>query len=113
MGPLALSDLCLAAASGSCGLVAANPWGFCTVAAGWFPRGCPLLFSQGVAVVPVVVLLGFPCSWEPLDVCGSDLLRMCVSDQGEQVCGSLHSLLHIFMEKPYIHKRDHTYPPDV
>ncbi|MEQ2282265.1 hypothetical protein AMECASPLE_038729 [Ameca splendens] len=26
-----------------------------------------------------------------------------------QVCGSSHPLLHIFMEKPYMHKHTHTY----
>ncbi|MEQ2285801.1 hypothetical protein AMECASPLE_035643 [Ameca splendens] len=31
-----------------------------------------------------------------------------VSVPGGQVCGSSHSLLHIFMEKPCIHKRAHT-----
>ncbi|MEQ2241110.1 hypothetical protein ILYODFUR_022006 [Ilyodon furcidens] len=29
------------------GLVALAPWGFCTVAAGWFPWGSPLHFSGG------------------------------------------------------------------
>ncbi|MEQ2312486.1 hypothetical protein AMECASPLE_031527 [Ameca splendens] len=28
---------------------------------------------------------------------------------GGQVCGSSHSLLHIFKEEPYIHKCSHTY----
>ncbi|MED6275538.1 hypothetical protein CHARACLAT_027507 [Characodon lateralis] len=31
-----------------------------------------------------------------------------VSVSGGQICGSSHSLLHIFMEKPCIHKRAHT-----
>ncbi|MED6256596.1 hypothetical protein ATANTOWER_030060 [Ataeniobius toweri] len=73
----------------------------------WFRWDSPLLVSGGFAVVPAVVLLGFLCSESPLDVCGSDVLHICPGSRG-QVCGSSHSLLHIFMEKPCIHKRAHT-----
>ncbi|MEQ2225436.1 hypothetical protein ILYODFUR_017390 [Ilyodon furcidens] len=121
MVPWALSGLCL----GGCvswglgplgpwldllgrGRLPAAPWGFCTVAAGWFPWDSPLLFSGGVAVVPAVVLLGFLCFGGPLDVCGSDLLSVRPGTMG-QACGSSHSLLHIFVEKPCIQKRVHTH----
>ncbi|MED6277528.1 hypothetical protein CHARACLAT_014349 [Characodon lateralis] len=60
-GSMAGSARAWTAAGGARGLVAAAPWGFCTVAAGWFPWDSPLLFSGGVAVVPAVVLLGFLC----------------------------------------------------
>ncbi|MEQ2305002.1 hypothetical protein AMECASPLE_033025 [Ameca splendens] len=50
---------------------------FCTVAAGWFHWDSPLLFSgSGVAVVAVMVPLGFLCSGGPLEVYGLDLLRI-------------------------------------
>ncbi|MEQ2254018.1 hypothetical protein ILYODFUR_038588 [Ilyodon furcidens] len=51
---------------------------------------------------------GVPELWGPLDVCGSDLLSVRPGTMG-QVCGSSHSLLHIFVEKPCIQKRVHTY----
>ncbi|MEQ2303176.1 hypothetical protein AMECASPLE_013970 [Ameca splendens] len=54
----------------ACGLITPAPWGFCTVAARWFPWDSPLLFSGGVVVVLAVVLLGFLHSGGPLDVCG-------------------------------------------
>ncbi|MEQ2187335.1 hypothetical protein GOODEAATRI_003670 [Goodea atripinnis] len=107
-GSMAGSARAWTAASGACGLIAAAPWGFCSVAAGWFPWDSPLLFSGGVAVVPPVVLLGFLYFGGPLDVCGSDLLSVRPGTMG-QVCGSSHSLLHIFVEKPCIQKRVHTH----
>ncbi|MEQ2302504.1 hypothetical protein AMECASPLE_007429 [Ameca splendens] len=48
-----------------------------------------------------------PVLWGPLDVCGLDLLRICPGSR-RRVCGSSHSLLHIFMEKPCMYKRAHT-----
>ncbi|MEQ2244130.1 hypothetical protein ILYODFUR_014022 [Ilyodon furcidens] len=93
----------------ACGLVTAAPWGFCTVAAGWFSSGSPLLFSGWFVVVTAVVLLGFLCPGGPLVVCGSDLFRVCLWSRG-QVCRSSHSLLHICMEKPYLQGRSHLYP---
>ncbi|MEQ2240744.1 hypothetical protein ILYODFUR_018288 [Ilyodon furcidens] len=53
------------AAGWDCGLAAEAPWGLYTVAAGWFPRDTPLLFSVG-----------------PLDVCVSDLLHVCLGSWG-------------------------------
>ncbi|MED6267830.1 hypothetical protein CHARACLAT_016042 [Characodon lateralis] len=75
-GSMAGSAQAWTAASGACGLIAAAPWGFCTVAAGWLPWDSPLLSSGGVVVVQAVVLLGFLCFGRPLDVCGSDLLSV-------------------------------------
>ncbi|MED6246887.1 hypothetical protein ATANTOWER_025573 [Ataeniobius toweri] len=73
----------------ACRLVTAAPWGFCSVAAGWFPWGSPLVFSGwGLSVAHI----------SSLSVLGPGWL----------VCGSSHLLLHIFMEKPCIHKRAHT-----
>ncbi|MED6277558.1 hypothetical protein CHARACLAT_014672 [Characodon lateralis] len=99
-----VSGLCVhgwicSAAGGACGLVTAAPWGFCTVAAGWFFWGSPLLFSGGVAVVPVVVLLGFLRSRESL-MSVAQISSMSVSGPMGQVCVMSHSLLNIFLEKP-------------
>ncbi|MEQ2227828.1 hypothetical protein ILYODFUR_002383 [Ilyodon furcidens] len=76
-----------------------------TVAAGCFPWDSPLLLSGGVTVVLAVVLLGFLCFgglWMSVARISS------VSGPGGRVCGFSHSLLHIFMEKPYMHMRAHT-----
>ncbi|MED6252826.1 hypothetical protein ATANTOWER_017651 [Ataeniobius toweri] len=87
-------------------------WGlFPLTSALWLLGGSPGILPSssggGVKVVPAVDLPGFLCSGGPLDVCGSDLLCICPGSRG-RVCGSLHSLLHIFMEKPCMHKRAHT-----
>ncbi|MEQ2273469.1 hypothetical protein XENORESO_004492 [Xenotaenia resolanae] len=76
-------------------------------AAGWIPWDSPLLFSGGVVVVLAVVLPGFPCSWVPW-MSVAQISSISVSGPGGWVCGPSHSLLHIFMEKPYIHKCAHT-----
>ncbi|MED6246888.1 hypothetical protein ATANTOWER_025578 [Ataeniobius toweri] len=57
-----------------------------------------------------VVPLGLSTAllWRPLDVCGSDLLSVRPGTMG-QACGSSHSLLHIFVEKPCIQERVHTH----
>ncbi|MEQ2229829.1 hypothetical protein ILYODFUR_022872 [Ilyodon furcidens] len=121
LDPWALSGLCLGS-DVSRGLDSLGPWldvlGRRRLPAGpvgsslqfpWASALWPLGFSPavlwGVAVVPAVVLLGFlsyggafGCLW-----LGSS--RYLSRVQGGQVCGSSHSLLHIFMEKPCIHKR--------
>ncbi|MED6244786.1 hypothetical protein ATANTOWER_024191 [Ataeniobius toweri] len=44
--------------------------------------GTPFSSLGGVAVVPAMVLLGFLCSGGPLDVYGSDLIRICPEYRG-------------------------------
>ncbi|MEQ2297891.1 hypothetical protein AMECASPLE_039424 [Ameca splendens] len=115
--PAALSGLCFGGGV-SQGLEPLGPWldllGRGRLPAGpvgsslRLPEASALLFSAGVAVVPAVVLLGFLCFGGPLDVCGSDLLSVRPGTMG-QVCGSSHSLLHIFVEKPCIQKHVHTH----
>ncbi|MEQ2265448.1 hypothetical protein XENORESO_007264 [Xenotaenia resolanae] len=46
--------------------------------------------------------LRVPCSGGPLSV--AQISSVSVSGPGAQVHGSSHSLLYIFMEKPYLHK---------
>ncbi|MEQ2314639.1 hypothetical protein AMECASPLE_014224 [Ameca splendens] len=46
--------------------------------------------------------LRVPCSGGPLSV--AQISSVSVSGPGAQVHGSSHSRLHIFMEKPYLHK---------
>ncbi|MEQ2173060.1 hypothetical protein GOODEAATRI_027771 [Goodea atripinnis] len=61
-------------------------------------------------------LLHCDCWVVPLGLSSAALWGGCGSPRGGppfgpggQVCGSSHSLWHIFMEKPYKHKRAHTY----
>ncbi|MEQ2300832.1 hypothetical protein AMECASPLE_029914 [Ameca splendens] len=50
-------------ANGAYGLVAAAPWGLCTVAAGRFPWDSPLLFSGGGYGSPSSGSPGVPVLW--------------------------------------------------
>ncbi|MED6235218.1 hypothetical protein ATANTOWER_020111 [Ataeniobius toweri] len=78
-------------------------------------RGLGLGGSPGTlpcSSVGVAVVLGWS-SWGSCALGGlwMSVARICfvsVSGPGGQVCGSSHSLLHIFMEKPCMHKRAHT-----
>ncbi|MEQ2223113.1 hypothetical protein ILYODFUR_033461 [Ilyodon furcidens] len=59
--------------------------------------------SPGGGPPGIPVLWGaFGCLWLRSPLCLSWV-------QGGQVCGSSHSLLQIILEKPYKHKRSHTY----
>ncbi|MEQ2255501.1 hypothetical protein ILYODFUR_014517 [Ilyodon furcidens] len=51
---------------------------------------------------------GVPMLWGALGCLWLRISSVSVSGPGGQVCGSSYSLLHIFIEKPYIHKRAHT-----
>ncbi|MEQ2238543.1 hypothetical protein ILYODFUR_034110 [Ilyodon furcidens] len=91
------------------GLWAHRSMGLQTVAAGWFPWGSPLLFSGGVAVGLALVLPGFPCCGGPLDVCGLDLLRVSLRSRGAGLWLLTLAIAYLFMEKPYLQERAHTY----
>ncbi len=67
---------------------------------------CP--FWVEAAVVPAVVLLGVPCPGGPPDVWGPGLSvpASCLAGWG---CCSPHTLLNVYMEEPYEHKRAHTH----
>ncbi|MEQ2223082.1 hypothetical protein ILYODFUR_033161 [Ilyodon furcidens] len=91
-------------------------WCVCVVAGsvvGDDGPGCLLLTSCQVSLSHLGVGVGGD---SPLLFCGGEGFRclwlgspqVSVPGPGGQVCGSSHSLLHIFMEKPYIHKHTHT-----
>ncbi len=108
-GPRARSALVWSAAGGACGLAATAPWGVYTVAVGGPTFGLSsALFWVEAAVVPAVVLLGVPCPGGPPDVWGPGLSMpsSCLAGWG---CCSPHTLLNIYMEEPYEHKRAHTH----
>ncbi|MED6247055.1 hypothetical protein ATANTOWER_028936 [Ataeniobius toweri] len=86
----------------------ARRWGICTVAAGWFPWDFPLLFSGGVAVFRQWFSWG-SCALGGLWMSVAGISSVSVPGPGGQVCGSSHSLLHIFMEKPCIYKHPQTH----
>ncbi len=107
-GPRARSALGWSAAGGACGLAATAPWGTYTVAVGGPAFGLSsALFWVEAAVVPAVVLLG-SVPWGSLDVWGPGLFRACFMPCGMGLC-SPHTLLNIYMEEPYEHKRAHTH----
>ncbi|MED6291255.1 hypothetical protein CHARACLAT_021588 [Characodon lateralis] len=85
----------------ACGLVAPAARGFCTVAAGWFPGGSPLLFSKGWSSWDYRALGGLCNSVAPISL-------MSVLGPGGQICGSSNPLLYILMDKPYVQARSHT-----
>ncbi|MEQ2223660.1 hypothetical protein ILYODFUR_038909 [Ilyodon furcidens] len=87
----------------ACGLVAAAPWGFWTVASVWFPWDSPLLHSGVVTVVPAVVLLGFLCSGGPLDVYGLDLLCICPGSRGVGLWLLTLTIAYFYGESLYAH----------
>ncbi len=73
------------------------------------PSGSPLPFSGWrAAVVPAVVLLGVPCPGGPR-MFGARIFSMPASCLAGWGCCSPHTLLNIYMEEPYEHKRDHTH----
>ncbi len=67
---------------------------------------CP--FWVEAAVVPAVVLLGVPCPGGPPDVWGPGLFRACFMPCGMGLLFP-HTLLNVYMEEPYEHKRAHTH----
>ncbi len=91
------------------GLPPRHPGGAYTVAVGGPAFGLSsALFWVEAAVVPAVVLLGVPCPGGSLDVWGPGLFMpaSCLAGWG---CCSPHTLLNIYMEEPYEHKRAHTH----
>ncbi len=73
------------------------------------PSGPPLpFFCVEAAVVPAVVLLGVPCPGG-LWMFGARVFSMPASCLAGWGCCSPHTLLNIYMEEPYEHKRAHTH----
>ncbi len=108
-GPRARSALGWSAAGGACGLAATAPWGAYTVAVGGPAFGLSsALFWVEAAVVPAVVLLGVPCPGG-LWMFGARVFSMPASCLAGWGCCSPHTLLNIYMEEPYEHKRAHTH----
>ncbi len=108
-GPRARSALGWSAAGGACGLAATAPWGAYTVAVGGPAFGpSSALFCVEAAVVPAVVLLGVPCPGG-LWMFGARVFSMPASCLAGWGCCSPHTLLNIYMEEPYEHKRAHTH----
>ncbi len=66
------------------------------------------LFWVEAAVVPAVVLLGVPCPGG-LWMFGARVFSMPASCLAGWGCCSPHTLLNIYMEEPYEHKRAHTH----
>ncbi len=108
-GPRARSALGWSAAGGACGLAATAPWGAYTVAVGGPAFGLfSALFWVEAAVVPAVVLLGVPCPGG-LWMFGARVFSLPASCLAGWGCCSPHTLLNIYMEEPYEHKRAHTH----
>ncbi len=108
-GPRARSALGWSAAGGACGLAATAPWGAYTVAVGGPAFGLSsALFWVEAAVVPAVVLLGVPCPGG-LWMFGARVFSVPASCLAGWGCCSPHTLLNIYMEEPYEHKRAHTH----
>ncbi len=96
-------------AGGACGLAATAPWGAYTVAVGGPAFGLSsALFWVEAAVVPAVVLLGVPCPGG-LWMFGARVFSVPASCLAGWGCCSPHTLLNIYMEEPYEHKRAHTH----
>ncbi len=107
-GPRARSALVWSAAGGACGLAVTAPWGVYTVAVGGPTFGLSsALFWVEAAVVSAVVLLGVPCPGGPPDVWGPGLFHACFMPCGMGLLFPT-TLLNIYMEEPYEHKRAHT-----
>ncbi|MEQ2253717.1 hypothetical protein ILYODFUR_035253 [Ilyodon furcidens] len=51
--------ICYGVDGGACGLVAAAPWGFCTVAAGWFFLFISVSVSVTIEIIPKQFLIKF------------------------------------------------------
>ncbi len=108
-GPRARSALGWSTAGGACGLAATAPWGAYTVAVGGPAFGLSsALFWVEAAVVPAVVLLGVPCPGG-LWMFGARVFSVPASCLAGWGCCSPHTLLNIYMEEPYEHKRAHTH----
>ncbi len=108
-GPRARSALVWSTAGGACGLAATAPWGVYTVAVGGHTFGLSsALFWVEAAVVPAVVLLGVPCPGGPR-MFGARIFSCLLHALRGWGCCSPHTLLNIYMEEPYEHKRDHTH----
>ncbi len=91
------------------GLAATAPWGAYTVAVGGPAFGLSsALFWVEAAVVPAVVLLGVPCPGG-LWMFGARVFSVPASCLAGWGCCSPHTLLNIYMEEPYEHKRAHTH----
>ncbi len=91
------------------GLPPRQPWGAYTVAVGGPAFGLSsALFWVEAAVVPAVVLLGVPCPGG-LWMFGARVFSVPASCLAGWGCCSPHTLLNIYMEEPYEHKRAHTH----
>ncbi len=71
------------------------------------PSGSPLPFLGGGRGCPCGGSPGVPCPGGPPDVWGPGLFRACFMPCGMGCC-SPHTLLNVYMEEPYEHKRAHT-----
>ncbi len=108
-GPRARSALVWSAAGGACGLAATAPWGAYTVAvggpafglssalSGWRPRLSLRWFSWGSRALGGLRMFGARVFSVPAS---------CLAGWG---CCSPHTLLNVYMEEPYEHKRAHTH----
>ncbi len=104
-GPRARSALVWSAAGGACGLAATAPWGAYTVAvggpafglssalSGWRPRLSLRWFSWGSRALGGLRMFGARVFSVPAS---------CLAGWG---CCSPHTLLNVYMEEPYEHKR--------
>ncbi|MEQ2182077.1 hypothetical protein GOODEAATRI_018333 [Goodea atripinnis] len=68
------------------------------------------LSSGGVAVVPLVVLLGFLYSERPLDVFGLDLLCVCLRSRGAGLWDLTLAMAYFYGETLYTQMRSHSNP---
>ncbi len=103
------SALVWSAAGGACGLAATAPWGAYTVAvggpafglssalSGWRPRLSLRWFSWGSRALGGLRMFGARVFSVPAS---------CLAGWG---CCSPHTLLNVYMEEPYEHKRAHTH----
>ncbi len=108
-GPRARSAMVWSAAGGACGLAATAPWGAYTVAvggpafglssalSGWRPRLSLRWFSWGSRALGGLRMFGARVFSVPAS---------CLAGWG---CCSPHTLLNVYMEEPYEHKRAHTH----
>ncbi|MEQ2244213.1 hypothetical protein ILYODFUR_014795 [Ilyodon furcidens] len=74
------------------------------------PLGLSAALLWGVAVVPVVVLLGFLCSGRPSDVYCSDLLSVCLGSKGAGLWLLTLAIAYLYGETLYIQARSHSDP---
>ncbi len=108
-GPRARSALVWSTAGGACGLCRHGTLGrlHCGCRRSHL-RALLCPFLGGGRGCPAVVLLGVPCPGGPR-MFGARIFSMPASCLAGWGCCSPHTLLNIYMEEPYEHKRDHTH----